>query len=200
MFRRPMAVILACISPCCIAGVAQASFVPWHAEDGGNGHSYQVFSSPEPIPWATAQTIAQSHGGYLATITSAAEQDFVYSLALANPAAWEPASSHPFRHGPWLGGFQVPGSPEPGGGWQWITGEAFSYSLWDGGEPNDAGGENFIHFHGLGAAVPGGWNDIAGVTPHVYGYVVEINIPEPASAILLTVGAALLLRVRRRAG
>ena len=51
------------------------------------------------------------------------------------------------NHGPWIGGTQPGGSPEPAGGWSWVTGETFGFNAWYAGEPNDAGGiENRIQF------------------------------------------------------
>ena len=50
-----------------------------------------------------------------------------------------------FYYGPWIGGLQTPGSPEPGSNsdWEWVNGEgtfaANGYSNWRSGEPNDFG-------------------------------------------------------------
>lgn len=139
-----------------------------------NGHHYQVVSVSSPITWADAQADAVSRGGYLATITSAEENAFVYSLALANANAW--GLSALLQYGPWLGGFQPAGSPEPAGGWQWVNGEGpFAYTSWNTqSEPNDEGGaEDRLHFHALWAP-PGTWNDLrADGEGRIFGYVVE---------------------------
>ncbi len=37
----------------------------------------------------------------------------------------------------WLGGYQLENQSATDAGWQWITGEPWSYTNWDGGEPND---------------------------------------------------------------
>lgn len=49
----------------------------------------------------------------------------------------------------WVGGVQLRDQAAPGNGWLWITGGPVDLALWDGGEPNDVGGnednqENFI--------------------------------------------------------
>jgi hypothetical protein len=43
---------------------------------------------------------------------------------------------------------------EPDGGWQWVTGEAFSYTNWRLGEPNNNGDENRIQYFGDQAIAP----------------------------------------------
>ena len=116
--------------------------VVWEIGSGGNGHRYQVV--PGGMTWGEANAAAQTAGGYLATITSAAENDFVFSL-IDRASMW--SSSGTSRFGPWIGGVQSPGSPEPAGGWGWITGEAFGYSNWYPGEPNNGNGnQDRIYF------------------------------------------------------
>jgi len=151
-----------------LAGVTQAEPVYW----SGNEHYYDVVAVPGRITWEAASLAAEAVGGYLATLTSAEENDFAYAVAISNTAAWEPTG---FRHGPYLGGFQPPDTTqEPDGGWEWVTGEPWSFTWWDNGEPNDAwDGEDRLHFHGLNADVPSGWNDLDGGNDPMWGYVVE---------------------------
>ena len=63
-----------------------------------------------------------------ATITSQAENDFVYSLFGTNDAAW--GNNGGGDDGPWFGGVQPDGSVEPDGGWTWVTGEPWTYTSW----------------------------------------------------------------------
>lgn len=51
---------------------AHAVILEWSIGDGGNGHSYEVIHDGN-ITWPQAKAAAESKGGYLATITSAAE-------------------------------------------------------------------------------------------------------------------------------
>lgn len=94
--------------------------VPWTVAVGGNGHFFQAVSAPEGINWDNAEAWAVARGGHLATIHSAAENDFVFKLVddprfwkqnrgISGGRAWESFL------GPWLGGIKVPDSKHPGG-------------------------------------------------------------------------------------
>ena len=99
-----------------------------------------------------------------------------YYMAVASWNDWD--------QGPWLGGLQPPGSPEPGGGWRWVTGEAFSYSNWHPLQPNNDPSENQdrIHMARPGYPIRGAtWNDLDG-TRLLVSYVVEApgpSLPAP---------------------
>ena len=90
-------------------------------------------SPPAPCS-ADAQAAAQATlnagvPGHLVTISDQAELDFI----LNNLA--------PSR--PWIGLSQNVSSSsysEPGGGWEWVTGEPFTFVNWSAGEPNDISG------------------------------------------------------------
>src|SRR5262245_41663089 len=93
--------------------------VVWDVASGGNGHIYEAVAVPGTanLTWSAANAAALAAGGYLATVPTPAENLFVFGLINA-PQYWIPGSDH----GPWLGGHQEPGSPEPAGGWTWVTG------------------------------------------------------------------------------
>lgn len=102
-----------------VVGMAQASPVLWKT----NGHYYDAIPFPEGITWGEAKIMAENSvylgvNGHLATITSAAENSFIIN-ALGGPSELDTF---------FLGGFQPVGSPEPGGNWQWVTGEPWSYT------------------------------------------------------------------------
>lgn len=137
---------------------------------GPDGHYYEVIAS-SGISWVAAEAAASGMThlgatGHLATITSEAEDDFIETLragaGLSPPEAW-------------VGGFQVlPCSPAPNCGWTWLNGEgAFTYTNWQGGEPNDNGGieEQYL---GIGHTNVAGWNDER-VLGNIGGYVVEFS-------------------------
>ncbi len=89
----------------------------WDVASGGNGHTYRVVATSTVISWDAANAAAIGAGGYLATITSAAENAFVFSL-IDEPTYWNQAGN---GHGPWIGGYQLRGASEPDGGWSWVT-------------------------------------------------------------------------------
>ncbi len=103
----------------------------WRVEDGGNGHWYgcERLASSERT-WESARAYAQSLGGDLVSIASAGENDFVKWVARA-PIFWNQG------HGPWLGGIQAPGAPEPAGGWTWCDGTPLGFTDWGTGEPSN---------------------------------------------------------------
>ncbi len=110
-----------------------ASAVEWRVQEGGNGHFYEVVVPGSPVSWVQARKAAVFAGGYLATMTSAAENTFVANLAAQKPDAWQQQGTWfgILTWGPWLGAFQPTGSKEPDGGWQWVTGEPLIFTNWD---------------------------------------------------------------------
>jgi hypothetical protein len=163
---------------------AAAAPVQW----AGNGHFYEAVSVPGGISWEAANLAAQSAGGYLATLTSLAENDFAFSL-IDSPLYWglDTAGN---SQGPYLGGLQV-GGPEPAGGWQWVSGEAWSFTNWRTGQPDNASGvEDRLQFFEFGSGRTPQWNDVNGGVTFSKGYVVEYNalpsaaVPEPGTLAL----------------
>lgn len=170
--------ILALVSlAACPAG---AQWVRWETSAGGNGHWYRPVPGFPGLTWTLADQLARDEGGYLATLTSPAENAFVFSLVDA-PQFWTRFNGS----GPALGGFQPDGAAEPAGGWHWITGEAWSYSNWLPGQPDNnpwRPPEDRLHFwgHGPRAAT---WNDIQRDDSNLGGYVVESDIPPRGFAV-----------------
>lgn len=145
---------------------------------GGQGSfgssTYRAVLTPGGITWDQAKAAAQKAGGHLAVITSQAENDFVYKLVAGDDRYWYVDSSRN-GIGPWLGGYQPAGSPEPRGGWRWITGEPFSFTRWASAEPNNSGGnENSLHFFGPGTLKGPYWNDLGGAS-RLKGYIIEFS-------------------------
>ncbi len=140
---------------------------------GQNGHDYMAVARPNGITWPEARAEALAMGADLATIDSFAENDFVFGLA-QDPSLWRTAQSPLRRLGPWLGGAQPPGTAVPSASWAWVTGEAWDYTNWSGGEPNDWQGveEDRLQFFMLGANPGPRWNDLRQGAA-MLGYVVE---------------------------
>lgn len=181
-----------------LAAPAAAAPMQW----AGNGHWYEVIWAHTSITWNQAKSMAESlshmgQTGYLASITSAAEQSFVNSVNAAFTAS---SSSH---HGTyvraWLGGNDIASE----GTWTWTTGEAFTYANWAGGEPNNYFGED----HMLGWWSGDKWNDCSGTCNGVQKFVVEYDsapgqVPVPAAMPLMlgAFGLAGLIARRRKRG
>lgn len=138
-----------------------------------NGHYYEPVLVPEGVTWSQANEVATRCNGYLATITSQAEDEFVYGL-IDEPEYWWLTYG-----GPWLGGTDFGHE----GTWTWVNDEGpFTYTnWWPSGQPDNAGGrEHYLQYHGgpLNVGNPYGhlgqrrWNDVAGDTP-LLGYVIE---------------------------
>ncbi len=103
----------------------------------------------------------------MATLTSKAENDFVYGLVSS------PQYFYRGEMGALLGGYQPPGSAEPGGGWTWVTGEPWNFENWAGGQPDNGGQpEDGLHFWRGNA-----WNDQSTNGVNFISYVVERDGP-----------------------
>lgn len=117
----------------------------------GNGHGYIVVTHDGGIGWDVAKQEAIAIGGHLATIGSAAENQFVSAMANTYDRAWDMSG------GPYLGGSQSVGAVEPDGGWSWVTGEPWTYSDWSSGEPSGGFQEDFLQIY---VRFSTNWNDI----------------------------------------
>lgn len=162
--------------------------VEWKVEDGGNGHWYDLISTP--LTWDNANIMAGSMScsgmdGHLVTITSQAENIFVTDEIMAGIAITA-----------WAGGYQPLGSSEPDGNWQWVTGESWIYQNWRSLEPNNNGDENVLEVYASDTWASGKWNDHS-ATPS-QSYIVEYSVPEPATLLLLGLGG-LVLRKKQKA-
>ena len=106
----------------------------------GNGHYYQRFDTERT--WSSANTYCENRGGYLATMTSQAENDFVYANVGQNGVNI------------WLGGTDANSE----GNWEWVTGETWSYVNWGTGQPDNGQplGQDQLIFWDV---EPGKWDD-----------------------------------------
>lgn len=134
----------------------------------GNGHYYALMQAE--LSWQDAKSSAESltylgMHGYLATITSEAEEDFINNnLGLSYWAHY------------WIGGYQQwePGD-DTADGWKWVTGESWSFDHWANNEPNDNdntenGQEDHLELIYIGDS---DWNDCRG--EYIRYYIVEFE-------------------------
>lgn len=128
-----------------------------------NGHTYQLCSE---LDWETAKTYCESKGGYLASITSQEENNFLFDYISQNGV------------GDAYFGLT---DAEKEGEWRWVNGETADYFAWADGEPNGGTEENYAMFHGSSE-----WNDGSGESnyficewdeaPEFNRYIYQANI------------------------
>jgi hypothetical protein len=116
------------------------------SQNNYNGHSY--YRSTGTANWTTARSNCVAMGGHLVTVTSSGENAFLFGLW---PSGWIGLTDEVTE-----------------GTWKWVTGETFSYTNWNSGEPNNSGNEDYIQFVGSGK-----WNDLNNSSS--LAYVIEFD-------------------------
>lgn len=157
---------------------------------GGNtnvlaGHLYEVVSVPGGITYEDAAAAARLAGGYLASISSDAENDFVKSL-INDPLYWRSYQDGEnfTNYGPWIGGKQMKDSVEPSSGFRWEDNSSvtLSSSFWTAGQPdNHRGNEDAIQYLSFSTGQPqttGGWNDEWRLSTNPVAYVIEYDFSQ----------------------
>jgi hypothetical protein len=160
-----MALLAVVLSGAATTAIGQDSVI-----NPANGHYYALFQVDE-ISWTDAlaqanETNLNNCYAYLATVTSAEENQFL----VASFGDVIGMSGYGF----WLGGYQDPGVEPADFGWQWVTGEPWTYWNWALNEPNDSSGpasEQHLDIQGFDYEI-GVWNDEE-YLPNIRGYIVE---------------------------
>ncbi|EEF58894.1 C-type lectin domain-containing protein [Pedosphaera parvula] len=151
-----------------LMGTGQAfaqTWVQWSAAAGGNNHYYALTTSA--TNWTTAEHLAISWGGTLATITTSNEQNFINARFLTGA----------YEHRPlWIGLIDRHANSRlrqlkkkfgltTHTTFNWVTGEPLTYSNWKPGQPDDFGEDEFcgtINWHysdNPPRGTKGDWND-----------------------------------------
>ena len=132
------------------------------------------------IYWNGAKADAESSSrlyygkrGYLATVTSVAENNFLFTQVNASDTGW-------------LGGSDI--STE--GTWLWKTGPEAGTAVpmgspyWNTDEPNNSGGEDYLQTLSSSSKK---WNDLSGSSSSL-GYFIEWGgLPEPATTVTIKI-------------
>lgn len=119
-----------------------------------NGHVYALYENL--AYYDQAKELCNKMGGHLATITSNDENNAIGSL-MSNAA----------KSQYWIGGTRVNSNS-----WKWETGENFSYSNWNSGEPNNCDNvENYIVMRKADKL----WNDERSSGTNCFGFILEID-------------------------
>ena len=113
------------------------------------GHTYLPTS--DGMTWADAEAEAQTLGGHLVTINDAVENEWVRANFSDLGNVWIGLTDR-----------------DTEGAFVWTSAEPLTYTAWQGGEPNNSGGENFA-----GMFTSGAWNDFNGTAAY-YG-VIELS-------------------------
>lgn len=106
----------------------------------GDQHFYHVVHLPNgKLNWFQAAKLAEDAGGYLASITSEAENEFLFNL-INDPKYFFKfpkyvegsgrANHYEIMIGPMLGGYQPEGVTVADADWHWLSGEEWNYTNW----------------------------------------------------------------------
>lgn len=167
----------------------------------GNGHFYEFVSGS--FSWSAAKTAAASRSfysmqGYLATVTSQEENDFIQQKLGAD--GWIGASDDYSHINAATGATTYASQAAAEGKWYWVTGPSgekgtqFSnanftpvsvsgrYMNWNTNEPNNSSTEHYAEIYTSGAS--GKWNDLG--SSATLGYVVEYGGLASDPAVNLT--------------
>lgn len=116
-----------------------------------NGHIYHLIDQSF---WPEAESVAVSLGGHLATVDSAAENDFIYRTF--GPVVRAASAARAVSL--WIG----LSDQAQEGTFQWSSGAPVSYTNWIGGQPQGSAPDEDYTGMALFFGQPGGWHDIVG--------------------------------------
>jgi hypothetical protein len=120
---------------------APAAILAGPITNPANAHIYYLLTSNT---WTGAEAEAVTLGGHLVTLNDRAENDWICTTFITNGG---------IQRSLWIGLYQPNGSPEPDGGWTWVSGDTSDFRWWmtntsGGHEPNNNtafGPQNWAH-------------------------------------------------------
>jgi large repetitive protein len=123
--------------------------------DLASGHCFAAYDGVQHS-YQEAAAMCTAFGGHLASITTAAEDAAAFSAVRSGDT-------------PWLGATDIATE----GTFRWVTGEAFGYSNFDAGKPDNAGNADCVRY-----VADGAWTDAAcgGSAAHASGTLCEVDL------------------------
>ncbi|HUP80143.1 MAG TPA: lectin-like protein [Pirellula sp.] len=203
MIRALIALAVIIAPQIAAAGIIVHGPTQWTVSDGGNDHWYQLVmpdnratSLADGFSWTAANAAAQStvflgSVGHLATVTSAAENNFLSGIF----STYLPDFAPGIADSAWIGLTDAINE----GVFVWVTGEPFSYTNWASSEPNNLGDEDYVQYWNVPQVGGFTWNDSQNIAANaengrLVGYIVEFDgpfsnpVPEPTTLIMWAMG------------
>ncbi len=162
--RRIRWLLVALLAAFVVIPAGDASAITGVIYNASTGHYYKLYTTLST--WTTASSSATSVGGYLCCPASSGENAWLVSSGLT-------------ANTPWIGGSDAAVENT----WTWVSGETWSYTNWNSGEPNNVGEEDYLTISTTGV-----WNDwnATGTAYYIVEWNTDPNLPADPSNLRAT--------------